>query len=144
PPRSQQGTVRTPQRCCRGATPAKHQLSAPTKGTVRTPPRSCRGGQRTILATGDGSPRPYGVGPGSEPTDGPRGRGRAACGSIRVDDISPKSPGEDILKHGGRTGYDGWRNCGENRGVERVHAEWFPSRRRTAPAIRSRCRAFTI
>ena len=32
----------------------------------------------------------------------------------------------------------------EKRGIERVHAEWFPGRRKTAPAVCSKCRAFSI
>ena len=32
---------------------------------------------------------------------------------------------EWILDEEGRNGHDGWRTCGERRGVERVRAEWF-------------------
>ena len=54
----------------------------------------------------------------------PRGRGRTACGSVRVDMVW-EYPEEYILDDRGRNGHDGWRTCGEQRGVERVHAEWF-------------------
>ena len=41
---------------------------------------------------------------------------------------------------------NGWRTCcrRKQRGVERAYAEWFPGRRRTAPVVRSRCRAFAV
>ena len=32
----------------------------------------------------------------------------------------------------------------KKRGVKRAHAEWVSGTRRTAPAVRSRCRAFLI
>lgn len=46
--------------------------------------------------------------------DKPRGRGRAACGIVRVDQAW-ECPEERIVDDGGRNGHGGWMTCGEQK-----------------------------
>ena len=73
----------------------------------------------------------------------PRGRGPTACGGVRVDEIW-EHPEEHILDNGGSSVYGYWRTWRKQRGFGRVHPGWFPGRRRTARAVRSRHTAFLI
>ena len=69
----------------------------------------------------------------------------ALLAGVRVVDEAWEYPEAYILDDEGRSGLDGrGTHFGEQRGVERVHAERFPGRRRTTPTVRSKCGASTI
>ena len=77
--------------------------------------------------------------------DAPRGRGRAACGSVRLDEVCGGIVKSVFLMTGNAVTVvaEGLAAETKQRRVEWAHAGWFPRRRVTAPAVRSRWRSFT-